>query len=355
MEKVVDDKRTFTEEIKGLPDTGDRISWRAVFAGAVVAMAVQLLFTSLGIAIGMETIDPFLDENPLENMGTATGVWLAVSALISLLVGGYVAGRFSRAVSKFGGAIHGILTWAVVLAASFLLTSTAFGKIYGGFTSVLNSAGSAISEGAEQLSPDSPQINQDTVDRAQREVEQILRQTNDPALQPQNLRETGQDLQAIGVNAARDVMTSPSDAAADLNQALDKAYNRTDQVVAAADKDALASALAARTNMSKERAEMTVSRWSTQYEQSKVRMAQLAEQAEQAAFDASRALETAAWIAFAAALISFLAAAIAGVIGHGQDPDLKFRRTYHDEIYRQDRPVVAAYPTKDGDDVHPVT
>ena len=229
MEKVIDETHSVTDEIKGLPHTGDRISWQAVIAGAVIAMAIQLLLSSLGLAIGVEAVDPFLDQKPLESVGTVTGIWLGVSALISLLAGGYVAGRFSKSVSRFGGAVHGVLTWALVLATTFLLASTALGKLYGGFTSLLSGAGSLVASGVEKAVPDDLDVGQNTLATAQKEITQFLSQSGTPAtLAPQALNQVGEDLQAIGQETVKDVVVSPGDAMADLNQALDKAYNRVD-------------------------------------------------------------------------------------------------------------------------------
>ena len=49
-----------------------RISWGAVFAGALV---VQLALSLLGLGIGMGTVDSLKEANPLRGLGTGAIVW----------------------------------------------------------------------------------------------------------------------------------------------------------------------------------------------------------------------------------------------------------------------------------------
>jgi hypothetical protein len=51
-----------------------RISWGAVFAGVVVATAVQVLLTLLGVAIGLGTVNPMREQNPFAGIGVGTGI-----------------------------------------------------------------------------------------------------------------------------------------------------------------------------------------------------------------------------------------------------------------------------------------
>src|SRR5436189_1106352 len=71
-----------------------RISWGAIIAGVVVALVVQMVFSLLGMGIGMGAIDP-MDTNPVQGLGIGALVWWVASMLISLFTGGYVAGRLA--------------------------------------------------------------------------------------------------------------------------------------------------------------------------------------------------------------------------------------------------------------------
>ena len=65
-----------------------RISWGAVFAGALLALITQLGLSLLGAGIGLSTIDPMEERNPLSGIGTGAVIWYALSTLVALYVGG---------------------------------------------------------------------------------------------------------------------------------------------------------------------------------------------------------------------------------------------------------------------------
>lgn len=115
-----------------------RISWSAILAGVVLAMVVSLLLNLLGTAIGSASIDPMQEANPLSGIGTGAGIWVVVSSVISLFVGGWAAGRLAQRE----GAFHGLLVWATVsLITVYLVSSAVTGVVRGG----LNLAGSGMS------------------------------------------------------------------------------------------------------------------------------------------------------------------------------------------------------------------
>ena len=87
-----------------------RISRSAVFAGVLVAIVTQMLLTLLGIGIGLGTLDTVEERNPAQGLGTGSAIWYIVSSLISLFLGGWVAGRLASAPHLFDGIIHGVLT-----------------------------------------------------------------------------------------------------------------------------------------------------------------------------------------------------------------------------------------------------
>jgi hypothetical protein len=106
-----------------------RISWGAVFAGAVVALATQLVLTLLGTAVGLATLNPAEGQSPSgTTLGIGAALWLVLSNLISLFVGGYVAGRLG---GTFNGWLHGLATWATVTLFTILLLTTAAGGLIG--------------------------------------------------------------------------------------------------------------------------------------------------------------------------------------------------------------------------------
>jgi hypothetical protein len=125
-----------------------RMSWGAIFGGTVAALGVGILLYSLGFALGLTAIDPN-EPGTLRGSGIFTGVWSLVTAFIALFVGGMVASRGSGALTKAGGALHGLVMWGLTtligLAMAFLLVS----RIVGGVASL---GGEAVSGAASAVS-----------------------------------------------------------------------------------------------------------------------------------------------------------------------------------------------------------
>jgi hypothetical protein len=106
-----------------------RISWGAIFAGAIIALATQLVLTLIGTAVGLATLNPATGQNPSgTTLGIGAGIWLVISSLVSLFLGGYIAGRLG---GTFNGWLHGLATWATVTMFTILLLTTAAGGLIG--------------------------------------------------------------------------------------------------------------------------------------------------------------------------------------------------------------------------------
>src|SRR4051812_31079644 len=77
-----------------------RVSWGAVFAGLAIGLAVQILLSLLGVAIGASTIDPLRGDTPGKGIAAGAGIWLLISGLISTYTGACIAAHLSGAVTK---------------------------------------------------------------------------------------------------------------------------------------------------------------------------------------------------------------------------------------------------------------
>lgn len=106
-----------------------RVSWGAIFAGALVALVVMGLINLLGIAVGAVVLG---EGAAGEGFGIGAGIWWTVSALIGLFIGGWTAGHFSTADIRSDGLMHGIVTWALFVLVTFLAVTTTVGQVLGG-------------------------------------------------------------------------------------------------------------------------------------------------------------------------------------------------------------------------------
>jgi hypothetical protein len=172
------------------PNYTRRISWGAIIAGLIVALVTQILLTMLGVAIGASTVNPLQEQSPLEGLGTGAAIWWVASSLISLFLGGSVAGRLAGVPRKGDGALHGIIMWGTATLITFLLVGTALGGLFGG-------AFGAIKQSANQGAP--PHLGEQikgalqqsgvNVDQMQQKAEQKIDQAQQQA---QNAAQTGQ-------------------------------------------------------------------------------------------------------------------------------------------------------------------
>ncbi len=100
-----------------------RISWGAVFAGAITCLSALMVLTALGTGLGLsETARP---GQPLINtLSTGKVLWMVASAIASFYAGGWVAGRLTDISRVSESVIHGLASWAAATAAlAFAFTS----------------------------------------------------------------------------------------------------------------------------------------------------------------------------------------------------------------------------------------
>lgn len=100
------------------------VSWPAVLAGAVVAVAVGAMLNLLGVALGAGAFNPYdLDGGDVEGFAAAAGMWAVVANSVALFVGGAVASRAAKYADHHKGALHGLSVWAVAFLLAILMAS----------------------------------------------------------------------------------------------------------------------------------------------------------------------------------------------------------------------------------------
>jgi len=168
-----------------------RITWGAVFAGVVVALVVQMLFSLLGLGIGMGTVNPMEESNPFSGLGTGALIWWVATMLISLFIGGWVAGHLSGMPKASDSSLHGILMWSVFTLASFFLLTTAIGGIISG---VGGAMGKALSMGGKGVSSVAPQLQDQIKQKAEQSgvnIDEMKQQAQQLGNDPQAKKEMG--------------------------------------------------------------------------------------------------------------------------------------------------------------------
>ncbi len=129
-ENIVDDRRS--------------PAWGAIFAGAVAGLATHVLLMMLLTAIGLGAAEPATDDNPVATFGVGTGIAWTISALVSLFVGGWIAGRCAARAHSISGTVHGFIVWCVATISALLLITSSAGALVGGAARVVGQGLSAL-------------------------------------------------------------------------------------------------------------------------------------------------------------------------------------------------------------------
>lgn len=116
---------------------GMQVSWGGVWGGVLSAIGIMLLLGALGVAVGITAVDPQATDGA--TMGMAAGIWVGVSMLIALFVGGMVS---TRAGATYDGATafwEGGLVWIVSLLLMAYLATSGVTSLAGGAMNLMGS------------------------------------------------------------------------------------------------------------------------------------------------------------------------------------------------------------------------
>jgi len=155
-----------------------RVSWGAIFGGTVAALGLWLLLLTLGLALGLSSVEPSAPGS-MRGAGIFTGIWSLVSPLIALFIGGMVAARGAGVVTKLGGALHGLVMWGLTALAGTYLLMSVLSSVVGGIASVgkaaVGAAGQAAST-ATQAAAANPEAAQDAATAAKQQGDELRQQ-----------------------------------------------------------------------------------------------------------------------------------------------------------------------------------
>jgi hypothetical protein len=114
------------EPVAVVPRT--HLQWPAIFAGAVVAAGTSVTLNAFGAGIGLSVVSSaptWRDSSAVSWL--IAGVFLLFVAIISLALGGYVAGRMRAPANldatelEFRDGMHGLVTWGLAVVMTALL------------------------------------------------------------------------------------------------------------------------------------------------------------------------------------------------------------------------------------------
>jgi hypothetical protein len=95
-----------------------RVSWGAISAGAMVALAVYFFLTLLGLAIGLEVAS----RRPVDQgLGIGAAIYSIFTLLLSMFLGGWATSRLAVGETKLEAILYGMILWGVLFLGMFWL------------------------------------------------------------------------------------------------------------------------------------------------------------------------------------------------------------------------------------------
>lgn len=321
-----------TETTTGPGQATKPMVWGAVFAGAVIAMVVQLLLSVLGLAIGASTINPLQEVNPVEGLGIGAGIYWVVTSIISLFVGGYASGSLVAVQETRTRALHGLTMWGIATILFFLMLSTGVGRIIGGTANVLGSGVGLMGDAVAGLAPEvasavGSQVDGQDIDldlsQLRDEARQLLRETGDSTLDPERLEQRAEAVGEEAAAGAERAATDPGSLGDELGSLIDRIEQEGREVISQTDREALVNIVMERTGQSRAEASATVDNWEQTYQQTYQEAREAVEEAaagaEQTAREwgdeAASGIATAAWWTFFMLLLGAVAATMGAIVG----------------------------------------
>lgn len=278
-----------------------RISWGAIIAGALLALAIQFMLGLLGLGIGLATIDPngaeSFDANTFASVG---GLWTVAVVLIGLFVGAYAAGRLAGISSKTDAILHGIVTWATsTLLVVFLLTS--------GASAVLGAAFGAIGGSIQGLAQASSAVSPDTMSG------RPLTRAAEVALRPRAGAPSPATIESAGEGEELPAPAESSPVALDGETMVATVLAGLGEQATPDQFQAASRAIAQQAGVSQLEAEQRLQQLQQTYDSAK-------REAREAADTAARAVTAASFAAFVALALGLVVGALGGLVGRPRGP-----------------------------------
>lgn len=302
-----------------------RVSWGAILAGAVIAIALTALLSLLGIGIGLGTLD-IAQGDSVEGAPKATLIWWAATSIIATGIGAFVAARLAGIPRGITGALHGMAVWAVATILTLWLATSAVGFALGAASNVVTTTarittgavstvgGAAIDAGGAAL-PSGSQV----APARERVVQEAMTIGQAAGMNQQDVQQAQNTIAAT----AGDIARTPGDIGQDLQQMIDRLFQGPNAALSPQERERLITAISQRTGVSREEATQIAGRWETQANAAWANVQRtgtnVANQASETAVNVADttvdAMSKVAWGMFLISLAGLVAALIGAAIG----------------------------------------
>ena len=321
---------THTTLHSGPYDAG-RPTLSAIIAGTIVALGLMVLFTLLGLAIGVASLEALG-----EGLGFGAMIYIVVTQIISLAAGGFAAARFMSSADTSVAALAGAAVWALTTLI------VAFGGVNAG-TSAISSSTALVAQTAktttsavQAIAPDDmslPNISEIAGSVSMADLPPELQEAlQDADVTPSQLRDEAREafrnvISQQEMSRARsilsatlsDIVAQPSSFSEEVNSMLDQLLEGEDAVISEEDLSEAESTLQTRLGITENESQQLVDAVQNSFNSAVETLRQTASELQDrlvsAVDNVQSAVSSAALWLFIASLLGLGAAAGAGLYG----------------------------------------
>jgi len=99
------------------------LSFKAIFAGWFVATGIATLLYVAGLALGFSSFNAWDAADSAKGIGIGTGLWMVLTWVAALFLGGMFASWFDSRNDDTIGAVHGVAVWGMSMVATAIWIS----------------------------------------------------------------------------------------------------------------------------------------------------------------------------------------------------------------------------------------
>lgn len=168
-------------QAEDLVSVGSRISWGAILAGSFLALAMHVLLTVLGAAVGLQMSDN-VQSDTLKNTAL---IWAVVVVAASFFVGGLVTSLFTVGENKVEACVYGVIMWAFVTGVLIMTTASGVRAGYNGLMDMTTVAQNTSRSDWQQAARDAG-VNPEQLEQWRKQaVNDVANKAQDPQTREQ--------------------------------------------------------------------------------------------------------------------------------------------------------------------------
>jgi len=157
------EKVQLDSDLAGDSAAAGAVSWPAIVAGAVAAVAATIILLVLGTGVGLSMVSPWYGAGAsAASVGVSAVIWLVIVQWFSSGLGGFLAGRLRTKWVRlhthevfFRDTAHGFLAWSLASVVGALIFASVTASGIGGVARGATDIAGAAAAGAAHAGADS--------------------------------------------------------------------------------------------------------------------------------------------------------------------------------------------------------